>query len=115
MVQDNGNQEYQEECIRIKYKTTTSTKTKLPRNQLNKNIKFHNKFGINIPKSTIESLMMYIIYNHNLWEDSTTKEMYVLDILGVCQKYPPKEKFEKKDVWEWSPTRMIFDIKQQYF
>ena len=92
-----------------------SLKTKLSRNQRNKKIMVREKIGINVPKSTRQGLMMYIINNNNLWGDFITNQKYELQILGVFQYYPPKKEFENNDVWQWATMRMIFDIKQQYF
>ena len=53
-------------------------KTKLPRNQHNNKIKFSEKFGIKVPNSTREALMMYIMNNNTLCADAIIKEMSAL-------------------------------------
>ena len=66
-----------------KSKVPRAIKTKLSLNQLNNNIKFSEKFGINVPNSTIEVLTMNRNNNNTLWVDAITKEMSELERLGV--------------------------------
>ena len=36
-----------------------------------------------------------------------------MEKLGVLKLYPPKNKFEKKDGFQYAPMHMIFDLKQK--
>ena len=52
--------------------------------------------------------------NNYLWVGAITKEIYSFDRLVFAQTYLPKTKFENSYGWQWSPMRIIFDIKEKY-
>ena len=68
-----------------KYKIPRALENKLSHNQLNKKIRVCEKFGIKVPNSTREALMMDRMNNNTLWEDDTTKDISALERLGVFQ------------------------------
>ena len=71
------------------------------------------KFGIVIPNSTREALLLDKINNDTKWGDAIAKEMNCLIHLDVFSFHPPNTRFLKQDGWQWAPLHMIFDIKRE--
>ena len=81
----------------------------------NKRINIHEKCGIKVLNSIRVALIMDKMNNNTLWVDTMTNAVSALDRLSLYQYYPPKTKFENNSCCRWSPMRVVFDIKQQYF
>ena len=69
------------------------------------------KFGISIPNSVREALLLDAKNKNNLWSEAIKKEMTALDNAGVFQYKSPNYEIPKE--YQFAPLRMIFKIKQE--
>eukprot|EP00957_Ditylum_brightwellii_P211062 15365713-Ditylum_brightwellii.AAC.2 len=70
------------------------------------------KFGIRVPKSTREAMLLDKANGDNKWGDTIVKEMSTLERLCVFKYYDPGTTFKCKQGWHYAPMQMIFNIKQ---
>ena len=68
-------------------------------------------FGIKIPNSTKEALILDRINGDNKWHDSMQKELMALEKLNVWKFHPSHHRMPKD--YQKAPLRMIFDIKKE--
>ena len=87
------------------------TTRRLSGNKRNQQSKKRMKFGISIPNSVREALLLDSKNKNNLWSEAIKKEMTALDKAGVFQYKSPN--FEISKEYQYAPLRMIFEIKQE--
>ena len=68
----------------------------MSRNERNKGKKGREEFGYKITNNYRGELLLDKKNGNTLWDYAISKEMAVLERLGVFQLYPPKNKFENK-------------------
>jgi len=85
---------------------------RISKNKRNSNNKNRDKFGVKIPNSVHEALIMDTENGNKLWGDAIAKEMLVLDKAKVFQYFPPHHKINKLE-YQYTPLRMIFDVKAE--
>eukprot|EP00957_Ditylum_brightwellii_P203109 15333253-Ditylum_brightwellii.AAC.1 len=86
-------------------------KKRLSRNVCNNRNKIQKKFGIKIPGSAKEALLLDKKNGNNKWAEAILKEMGMLNQLSAFEYHNPGKKFSKEDGWQCTPMHMIFDIK----
>ena len=91
----------------------TLTLRRLSKNSRDKKNVKREKFGIDIPNSVREALILDRINKNNLWADAIKKEMLGLNNAQCFQYYPGHHKFSEQH--QYAPLRMIFDIKKEDF
>ena len=69
------------------------------------------KFGIKVPNSVKEDLLLDRENNNILWAEAITKKMTALRKSGMREFHPPHTK--PKEGYQYAPLRLIFDIKQE--
>ena len=84
---------------------------RISRNKRNEQSKKRAKFGIKIPNSVREALLLDTENKNNLWAEAIKKEMTALDNAGVFQYKPPN--FTIPFGYQYAPLRMIFEVKQE--
>ena len=74
-------------------------------------IKNHEKFGIKIPNTVRDALLLDRENGNHLWVESIAKEMDGLDEQQVWEFHPPD--YKPGSDYQFAKLRLIFDIKQE--
>ena len=82
-----------------KPRRATTNKKRMSRNQRNLKKKRNEKFGILIPNTTRDVLLMDTENKKMLWADSILKEMTALNRLNCFKYYKKGKKFSKSEGW----------------
>ena len=84
---------------------------RLSRNKINERKKQRTKFGIKVPNSVKEALLLDSQNKNTLWADAIKKEMTALDKAGVFEY--KQTGYKIPNGYQYAPLRMIFEIKQE--
>ena len=84
---------------------------RLSRNKRNQMKKGREKFGIKVPNSVREALILDRINGNNLWAEAMAKEMTGLNNANCFEYYPGHYKFGPE--YQYAPLRIIFDVKKE--
>ena len=87
------------------------TTRRISKNKRNEKLDNREKFGIMIPNSVKEALIMDRQANNTLWTNAISKEMAALEKAKCFKYYPPNHKVPNN--FQYAPLRMIFDVKQE--
>ena len=71
-------------------------------------MKRREKFGILVPNTTRDALLMDTENKNTLWADSIVKEMTALNRLSCFKYYEKGKRFSRSDGWQYAPMHMIF-------
>ena len=69
------------------------------------------KYGIKIPNTTREALILDRINGENKWYDAIQKELIALEKLNVWKFHPSHHKMPRE--YQKGLLRVIFDIKKE--
>ncbi len=110
----NIRQMQQHYCIdrinRLEQKKTINIR-RLSCNKINEKKKRRVKFGIKIPNSVREALILDSENKNSLWADAIKKEMAALGKAGVFQYISPN--YCIPNGYQYAPLRIIFEVKQE--
>ena len=53
------------------------------------------------------------LHNDNFWANAIAKEIKNLEKLHTFKYYSPNKRFRKEDDWQYAPSQMIYEVKQQ--
>ena len=70
------------------------------------------KFGIKVPSSVREALLLDNENKNTMWADAMDKELAALDKANVFEYYPPHH-WINKEKYQYAPLTMIFDVKAE--
>jgi hypothetical protein len=87
-------------------------KIKISKNKRNLKDKKREKFGIKIPNSTREALLIDTSNGDNKWGEAIANKIDALERLNFFEYYEASKRFWREEGWQFAPMQMIFDIKQ---